>query len=262
MDGPPGIMPSSAVSVPAPATPRLAQILSARPSARELRLTPLNSPFDGPVGPSYGLDPPRPAKEGFEWVWFPGGYWAERERAEIPTSQSSRVFKWRKRSGRDSSSRETDGSLQSASVPQNMRSAAVSASQEPPLASPYLTEEAHVLSLQRPSLSTRIASDESRRSPRTGSGRPPALPTSSQAGSGQSFPPYTPSSERLGPETPLIAEDHQPAVSDRPLSPISSGRSTLRSLVTPLSRPRRPWLGLISRTREASSLSFFQGRLC
>jgi len=25
------------------------------------------------------LDPPRPAKEGMEWVWFPDGYWAERE---------------------------------------------------------------------------------------------------------------------------------------------------------------------------------------
>jgi hypothetical protein len=28
-------------------------------------------------------DPPRPAKEGMEWVWFPEGYWAERERKEL-----------------------------------------------------------------------------------------------------------------------------------------------------------------------------------
>jgi parafibromin len=27
----------------------------------------------------YSADPPRPAKDGFEWVWFPDGYWAERE---------------------------------------------------------------------------------------------------------------------------------------------------------------------------------------
>jgi hypothetical protein len=27
----------------------------------------------------YPLDPPRPAREGMEWVWFPEGYWAERE---------------------------------------------------------------------------------------------------------------------------------------------------------------------------------------
>lgn len=253
MDGPPGSMPFSAVSVPAPATPRLAQIISARPSARELRSAPLGSPFDGPVGPSYGIDPPRPAKEGFEWVWFPGGYWAERERAEIPTSQSSRVFKWRKRSGRDSSSRETDGSLHSPPLPQQMKNVAYSASQEPPLASPYLTEEAHVLSLQRPSLSTRIASDGSRKSPRTGSGRPPVPPTTSQTGSGRSVSPYTPS-ERAGPETSLVAEDHQAAVNDRSMSPMSSGSSPLRSRVTPSRKPRRSWLGLISRTREVRSL--------
>lgn len=28
-------------------------------------------------------DPPRPAREGMEWVWFPEGYWAERERREL-----------------------------------------------------------------------------------------------------------------------------------------------------------------------------------
>lgn len=28
------------------------------------------------------IDPPRPAKEGYEWVWFPEGYWAEREKPE------------------------------------------------------------------------------------------------------------------------------------------------------------------------------------
>lgn len=186
-------------------------------------------------------------------MWFPGGYWAERERAEIPTSQSSRVFRWRKRSGRDSSSRETDSSFQSNSIPQHMKSVADSASQEPPLASPYLTEEAHVLSLQRPSLSARFVSDESRKSPRAGPGRSPVLPASSRAGSGRSVSPYAPSSERLGPQTPLAAEDHQAAVSDGPMSPMSSGPSPLRSLVAPLRKPGRSWLGLISRTREASS---------
>jgi hypothetical protein len=29
--------------------------------------------------PRHPADPPRPAKEGLEWVWFPEGYWAERE---------------------------------------------------------------------------------------------------------------------------------------------------------------------------------------
>ena len=27
-------------------------------------------------------DPPRDAREGYEWVWFPDGYWAERQRVE------------------------------------------------------------------------------------------------------------------------------------------------------------------------------------
>ncbi|KAL2061714.1 hypothetical protein VTL71DRAFT_7092 [Oculimacula yallundae] len=31
------------------------------------------------VESSQWVDPPRPPKEGFEWVWFPEGYWAERE---------------------------------------------------------------------------------------------------------------------------------------------------------------------------------------
>lgn len=31
-----------------------------------------------------GLDLPRLAKEGYEWVWFPNGYWAEREFKLLP----------------------------------------------------------------------------------------------------------------------------------------------------------------------------------
>ncbi|CAG8957553.1 hypothetical protein HYFRA_00010419 [Hymenoscyphus fraxineus] len=53
-----------------------------------------------PCGPSPSLsnftDPPRPAKEGMEWVWFPEGYWAERERRELfSTSEKQTSFqKW------------------------------------------------------------------------------------------------------------------------------------------------------------------------
>jgi hypothetical protein len=41
-------------------------------------------------------DPPRPAREGMEWVWFPEGYWAERERKELFMAESKhRTFqKW------------------------------------------------------------------------------------------------------------------------------------------------------------------------
>lgn len=60
-------------------------------------------------GPKTG-DPPRPAKNGFEWVWYPDGYWAERstehrkssieliqaQEREKPSlaNRQNRIFKW------------------------------------------------------------------------------------------------------------------------------------------------------------------------
>ena len=43
--------------------------------------------------PRYAADPPRPARAGYEWVWFPEGYWAERE---TPSSslKKQRSRKW------------------------------------------------------------------------------------------------------------------------------------------------------------------------
>ena len=42
------------------------------------------------------VDPPRLAKEGYEWVWFPEGYWAERERPESSPRErkTEKVRKW------------------------------------------------------------------------------------------------------------------------------------------------------------------------
>lgn len=43
-----------------------------------------------------GIDPPRDARSGYEWVWFPEGYWAERPVVEIsfPTdSKEKRCFR-------------------------------------------------------------------------------------------------------------------------------------------------------------------------
>lgn len=67
-------------------------------------------------------DPPRPAKDGFEWVWFPEGYWAERpverrsssteEREKyLPGNRQSKIFKWggrATRSPRELSERSTE----------------------------------------------------------------------------------------------------------------------------------------------------------
>jgi parafibromin len=56
------------------------------------------------------VDPPRPPRAGFEWVWFPEGYWAERERPGISPSKQTTKKKWWNRSpGRQSkASRHTD----------------------------------------------------------------------------------------------------------------------------------------------------------
>jgi parafibromin len=42
--------------------------------------------------PTHLIDPPRPPREGHEWVWFPEGYWAEREMSR--TSAKSAGSKW------------------------------------------------------------------------------------------------------------------------------------------------------------------------
>ncbi|KAI5868455.1 hypothetical protein GGS23DRAFT_545650 [Durotheca rogersii] len=119
--------------------------------------------------PNKSIDPPRPAKEGHEWVWFPAGYWAEREMPEEGPTKATKYFKWRRRSGKSGSGKDTLGDPgHSLHVPLlqrrtlNRRSTSSEGGgtsfspsrkqQSPLLLSPYLTEEAHVQSLQRPSL--------------------------------------------------------------------------------------------------------------
>ncbi|KAI0453080.1 hypothetical protein F5B21DRAFT_526312 [Xylaria acuta] len=126
------------------------------------------------------IDPPRPAKEGCEWVWFPAGYWAEREVVEIPPKESIRLFKWRSRSGKSGSESPNNSPRTPLTAhsflesrmekstdylterrPQT-RTATSSESggycfplnhmPDAPLPSPYLTEESHVQSLQWPSI--------------------------------------------------------------------------------------------------------------
>jgi hypothetical protein len=45
-------------------------------------------------------DPPRPPMEGYEWVWFPEGYWAERQRLKLgrPGSGSKFRLQWKRKS--------------------------------------------------------------------------------------------------------------------------------------------------------------------
>ncbi|KAI0111355.1 hypothetical protein F4814DRAFT_450030 [Daldinia grandis] len=154
------------------------------PAGRQIVKEPYKS---APVTPNTFIDPPRPAKEGCEWVWFPAGYWAEREIAESP-GKIMRHFKWRKRSGKSSSGWDTQDGLENPSsnlwdniprisqpIPSSLPSEdsrnqssqgqsfnrhgtssesgksmfPLNRTPQSPLPSPYLTEEAHVQSLQR-----------------------------------------------------------------------------------------------------------------
>ncbi|KAK3379925.1 hypothetical protein B0T24DRAFT_696047 [Lasiosphaeria ovina] len=55
-------------------------------------------PFPPAPTPVLGVDPPRPPKEGCEWVWFPEGYWAEREFKSLGSVGSKTDSKsWRRR---------------------------------------------------------------------------------------------------------------------------------------------------------------------
>ncbi|KAI0395887.1 hypothetical protein F5Y17DRAFT_169444 [Xylariaceae sp. FL0594] len=127
-----------------------------------------------PVLPS-NMDPPRPAKEGHEWVWFPAGYWAERQLVESPSKESIKPFRRRKRSAKssselspkttpfpaqligtrlekksDSAGKRLSPSTTTASSGSGNSAFRFNRSSDIPLPSPYLTEEAHVQSLQWP----------------------------------------------------------------------------------------------------------------
>ena len=110
----------------------------------------------------YGLDPPRPPKEGYEWVWYPEGYWAEREFRPIEFAATSsnrtpeiKVWKWRKRSGKAGSGSHDKDDVPTISPktgpPQQQPQVSPPVSNTPSSPqSPFRTEEAHILALQSP----------------------------------------------------------------------------------------------------------------
>ncbi|KAI1409594.1 hypothetical protein F5Y13DRAFT_203266 [Hypoxylon sp. FL1857] len=140
VDGPTSRLPSSSV----------ASLATVHFTNRRNMKEPYNS---APITPNMYMDPPRPAREGHEWVWFPAGYWAEREIVENP-SKVMRHFKWRKRSGKSSSGKDTQEDREHS--PHNLW-----AQTPQPVPSPFLTEETHVQSLQRPPFNRHGTSSES-----------------------------------------------------------------------------------------------------
>ncbi|KAI1377713.1 hypothetical protein F4677DRAFT_45436 [Hypoxylon crocopeplum] len=140
MDGPMSRFPSSSVAS-----------VAAQRSIKESN--------SAPNSPNSCMDPPRPAREGHEWVWFPAGYWAEREVAESP-GRVMKHFKWRKRSGKSSSGKDTQDDPD-----YSPRSHWDHTTRSPyHLPSPFLVEDAHVQPLHRPPLHHHGTSSESGKS--------------------------------------------------------------------------------------------------
>ena len=54
--------------------------------------------------PLPAVQPPRPPRDGFEWVWFAEGYWAERERRGSTRKKQKSRQKWFRRDARSQSS--------------------------------------------------------------------------------------------------------------------------------------------------------------
>lgn len=120
-----------------------------------------------------GHDPPRPAKDGFEWVWFPDGYWAERPTTRrdsskrpgtISVGSAGKIFKWTSRMNERSPLQSQEHEQRDLSpktvqptpplgVPQLNMPKRTTESFSPPRTlphSPWLSEAAQVEALQRP----------------------------------------------------------------------------------------------------------------
>lgn len=121
------------------------------------------------------IDPPRPAKDGFEWVWYPEGYWAERlleRRASSKASNKSqrqvqqqsqgqssfpvgKLFKWSPRSSRSpQEAPESPEQEQQVITPSPISQPRLSQFMPPRNLpqSPYLSESAQIAALQCPTV--------------------------------------------------------------------------------------------------------------
>ncbi|KAF4126528.1 essential nuclear protein 1 [Geosmithia morbida] len=95
--------------------------------------------FDGAISfppPSSSVDPPRPARVGFEWVWFPEGYWAERQTPAVrPRRRHASSISSRLSGRRKATVQSADNDAPKPESPKT----------------PYLSETDLVVSLQNPS---------------------------------------------------------------------------------------------------------------
>lgn len=128
----------------------------------------VHAPTAGTSTASQAYDPPRSPREGCEWVWFPAGYWAEREIVEMPSHRkpepSTWPFRWNKRSVKESTggwAQESpdDSPQEPVESPLSPPLLTPKPRQMPPLASPFLSETAHVQSLQHPGIFRESSTD-------------------------------------------------------------------------------------------------------
>lgn len=149
-----------------------------------------------------GHDPPRPAKEGFEWVWFPDGYWAERPAPRrissknpgtISVASAGKIFRWTSRANgcpapsHEHELRELSPKTIQATPPLSRpqlylakkSSGSFSPSRTLPQ-SPWLSEAAQVQALQRPAdqqmsfVGINILNEQFRHTRKRSSGEPSA----------------------------------------------------------------------------------------
>ncbi|KAH7031237.1 uncharacterized protein B0I36DRAFT_349340 [Microdochium trichocladiopsis] len=145
--------PTSSVSI-TPSLRRLASNTSARHSSAGARSSLLNPEHSPPVQErELIVDPPRPAKQGMEWVWYPAGYWAEREIIAQPARErGTRHHRWGRHSSDKTLPTDThDDALKTLALPLGalrLRALAGSNNTLMPMPSPYMSEETHVQSLQ------------------------------------------------------------------------------------------------------------------
>lgn len=100
-----------------------------------------------------GADPPRQPKDGCEWVWFPEGYWAEREIAGFAT-----MSKWARRAANESAASASSSDV-GPGLPRTARSEQSSIWVDPATGSLKDTgEKKHI----RPKLSRRASVSTSR----------------------------------------------------------------------------------------------------
>lgn len=172
--------------------------------------TPGVPPTPGiPPTPGALVDPPRPPKKGHEWVWYPDGYWAEREIIIGPAESPSRSLDSKLRRWKGKSSKGSQGSvdLDQSPIPRRESgsrrgSGGSITTYSPQPHTPYRTERDLVQTLQQPS-------DGSEKESLWGYPFHAVTPSADNNNDSLSSPPSTVEGYRRGswPETQTILEE-------------------------------------------------------